>query len=63
MVQANGSLLGTPAMHKVLLLLLTYTVSIQHIQERRMPKAWQRAADKLEDQLGSANGDEASAIS
>jgi len=44
--------------------LLTYTVqSIQYIQERRVPKAWQRAADKLEDQLDSANGDEASATS
>ncbi len=59
-----GLLSGTPAIHQVLLLLLTYTVqSIQYIQERRVPKAWQRAADKLEDQLDSANGDEASATS
>ena len=50
-------------MHSMLLLLLTYTVSFQYIQERRVPKAWQRAADKSEDQLDSANGDEASATS
>lgn len=58
-----GSLSGTSAIDEVLLLLLTCTVSIQYIQERRMPKAWQRAADKLKDQLGSVNGDEASTTS
>ncbi len=64
MVQAPyGPLSGTPAIHQVLLLLFTYTISIRYIQERRVPKAWQRAADKSGDQLGSASGDEASATS
>lgn len=57
------TLIETPAIHKVLLRLLTYTVPIQYTQERRVPKAWKRAADKSEEQLRSANGDEASATS
>ncbi|DBB09927.1 TPA: hypothetical protein ACH3X3_001533 [Trebouxia sp. C0006] len=42
---------------------LTLDIWKRNPKERRVPKAWQRAADSLDDQLGSANGDEASATS
>lgn len=42
---------------------LTLDIWKRNPEERRVPKAWKRAADKSEEQLRSANGDEASATS